>query len=298
MNKDIQRLIQLFLDGKTTLEEEARLAEYFRNNDVPEEWQPYKEMFQWFDNGMPEDILQENDTVSKTEEDKQQSTDDTPAMPPEESDSKTTKIKTLRRAAIALAGIAAAVLLVWAISTRDGNDFQQDKNPIALNDDNSKAESQGDEVNHTAKENVENGYKENQTANENIENGNKENQTTNEVETAKEGEENKDINAATNEVKPKTIDSNTSKKPRRKRFRKNLYSIPAPKELIAEQKNKEQRKMTKEEIEQKIAIILEQDKEEQQYISSVIDSMVLQTDRDFRTALEELEDEEEEYTEY
>lgn len=52
-NKDIQRLIDLFMAGQTSIEEEQRLSEYFRTNAVPEEWQAYKEMFGYFDEGMP-----------------------------------------------------------------------------------------------------------------------------------------------------------------------------------------------------------------------------------------------------
>ncbi len=50
---DIQSLIDRYLDGQTSLEEEDRLADYFRSHDVPEAWQAYKEMFAYFDAGMP-----------------------------------------------------------------------------------------------------------------------------------------------------------------------------------------------------------------------------------------------------
>jgi len=53
-NNDIQRMIELFMAGQTSIEEEQLLAEYFRGNTVPEEWQAYKEMFSYFDEGMPE----------------------------------------------------------------------------------------------------------------------------------------------------------------------------------------------------------------------------------------------------
>ncbi len=52
-NADIQRLIDRFMSGKTSLDEEARLAAYFRTHDVPEEWADYKAMFAYFDAGMP-----------------------------------------------------------------------------------------------------------------------------------------------------------------------------------------------------------------------------------------------------
>lgn len=43
----------MFLDGVTTVEQEQRLAEYFRSaSDVPPEWEPFCRMFGWFDSGM------------------------------------------------------------------------------------------------------------------------------------------------------------------------------------------------------------------------------------------------------
>ncbi len=53
MEKDIQTLIKRFMAGQTSIEEEDLLAEYFRTHDVGEDLQPYKEMFAWFDQGMP-----------------------------------------------------------------------------------------------------------------------------------------------------------------------------------------------------------------------------------------------------
>lgn len=56
---DIQLLLDRYLDGLTSLEEEDRLADYFRSHDVPEAWQAYKEMFAYFDAGMPTDKAEE-----------------------------------------------------------------------------------------------------------------------------------------------------------------------------------------------------------------------------------------------
>lgn len=53
MDKNIEQLIKRFLDGQTTVEEESRIAEYFRTHDVEDEWKAYKDMFAWFDDGMP-----------------------------------------------------------------------------------------------------------------------------------------------------------------------------------------------------------------------------------------------------
>lgn len=54
MNRqEIQQLLDMFLDGMTTVEQEQRLAEYFRSaRDVPPEWEPFRKMFGWFDSGM------------------------------------------------------------------------------------------------------------------------------------------------------------------------------------------------------------------------------------------------------
>lgn len=53
MDKNIEQLIKRFIDGQTTIEEESRIAEYFRTHDVEDEWKAYKDMFAWFDDRMP-----------------------------------------------------------------------------------------------------------------------------------------------------------------------------------------------------------------------------------------------------
>lgn len=53
MNKEIEQLIKRFMDGHTTVDEENRIAEYLRTHEVEDEWKPYKDMFGWFDDGMP-----------------------------------------------------------------------------------------------------------------------------------------------------------------------------------------------------------------------------------------------------
>lgn len=50
----IARLLNQFMEGATTIEEERLLAEYFRKTEhVPEEWSDYRRMFDWFSEGMP-----------------------------------------------------------------------------------------------------------------------------------------------------------------------------------------------------------------------------------------------------
>ena len=53
----IKALLDKFMDGQTTVEEEALLAEYFRSSDVPAEWEDYRLMFDYFDRGMEGDLV-------------------------------------------------------------------------------------------------------------------------------------------------------------------------------------------------------------------------------------------------
>ena len=51
-------LLDRYMDGLTTLEEEAALRRYFRDHDdIPDEWQDYKVMFSYMDSGMEEGDL-------------------------------------------------------------------------------------------------------------------------------------------------------------------------------------------------------------------------------------------------
>lgn len=50
----IAELLEKFMNGESSLEEEKTLGEYFRGcADVPSEWRDYKSMFEYFDAGMP-----------------------------------------------------------------------------------------------------------------------------------------------------------------------------------------------------------------------------------------------------
>ena len=64
MDNDIKKLVERFMDGLTTIEEEKKLAEYFRTHEVSDQWQEYKEMFAWFDKGMPTSDRQAQDSTS------------------------------------------------------------------------------------------------------------------------------------------------------------------------------------------------------------------------------------------
>lgn len=56
--EEIAILVDKFLDGKTTNQEEQMLYDWFSANDVSEEWQPLKEMFAWYADGMPEEQIE------------------------------------------------------------------------------------------------------------------------------------------------------------------------------------------------------------------------------------------------
>ena len=53
----IQDLLDKFMNGLTTLEEEAALGDYFRTHEVPEEWDDYRQMFGYFDRGMEGELI-------------------------------------------------------------------------------------------------------------------------------------------------------------------------------------------------------------------------------------------------
>ena len=42
----IEKLLQKYMDGTSTLDEEAILAQYFQGKNIPEEWLCYQQMFQ------------------------------------------------------------------------------------------------------------------------------------------------------------------------------------------------------------------------------------------------------------
>lgn len=51
--EDIRRLLDLYMEGKTSLEEEALLTEYFRSPDADKDFADFKTMFNQFDEGEP-----------------------------------------------------------------------------------------------------------------------------------------------------------------------------------------------------------------------------------------------------
>lgn len=55
--QQIQDLLDKFMNGLTTLEEESVLGDYFRTHEVPQEWEDYRVMFDYFDRGMEGDLV-------------------------------------------------------------------------------------------------------------------------------------------------------------------------------------------------------------------------------------------------
>lgn len=51
--EEIRRWLDLYMEGKTSLEEEALLAEYFRSPDADKDFADFKTMFNRFDEGEP-----------------------------------------------------------------------------------------------------------------------------------------------------------------------------------------------------------------------------------------------------
>lgn len=61
----IQQLIDKYMNGQTTVDEEQLIARYFRTaTDVPDSLKPYRDMFAYFDEGMPLGTLPEFDGSS------------------------------------------------------------------------------------------------------------------------------------------------------------------------------------------------------------------------------------------
>ncbi len=52
--KEIQQLIERFLEGETSNAEEQVLYDYFENKEIAPDLMPYRKMFRWYAAGMPE----------------------------------------------------------------------------------------------------------------------------------------------------------------------------------------------------------------------------------------------------
>ena len=50
----IGKLLDKYMDGTSTLDEEAILCEYFRGKDIPQEWEDYRQLFQEIEEMRPQ----------------------------------------------------------------------------------------------------------------------------------------------------------------------------------------------------------------------------------------------------
>lgn len=55
--QQIGDLLDKFMNGLTTVEEEAALSDYFSTHEVPQEWEDYRLMFDYFDRGMEGELI-------------------------------------------------------------------------------------------------------------------------------------------------------------------------------------------------------------------------------------------------
>ena len=61
----IEALLDKFMAGKTTIEEESLLSKYFSTtHDVPAEWEDYKALFGYIDRGLEGDLLPESSSTT------------------------------------------------------------------------------------------------------------------------------------------------------------------------------------------------------------------------------------------
>ena len=66
---DIKILIDKFMQGTSSLEEEQIIADFFHNNEyIPEELEPYRKMFEYFEFGMTDGELLDNDKIISEKE--------------------------------------------------------------------------------------------------------------------------------------------------------------------------------------------------------------------------------------
>lgn len=96
--EDIRHLLDRYMAGETSLEEEARLAAYFRSPNADKDFAAFREMFSLFDQGEPS--FSEQETNGWTQDGQHQKTVSTPQ--------KTHPLSRLRRTARLVIGLTAA----------------------------------------------------------------------------------------------------------------------------------------------------------------------------------------------
>ena len=117
--QEITRILDKFMTGETSLEEEKMLAQYFRTHAVGDEWQKYKEMFALFDNG--EVDIEPDDASNQSFDD-----DNGKIMMLPKAVNEKPKIIPIWWLT---AGIAASVLLLLALHYK-GNDVKPEAQPM------------------------------------------------------------------------------------------------------------------------------------------------------------------------
>jgi len=63
---NIEELLERFFDGKTSNKEEERLYSFFRKEDIPGHLKQYKQVFEYFESGLEDEIneeIQQNNTA-------------------------------------------------------------------------------------------------------------------------------------------------------------------------------------------------------------------------------------------
>ena len=63
--KYIQELLDRYMDGTTTLDEEDVLASYFQGHDIPQEWEAYRQLFQEIETMRPQESPLQSSPVGK-----------------------------------------------------------------------------------------------------------------------------------------------------------------------------------------------------------------------------------------
>jgi hypothetical protein len=110
MDKYIQELLDRFMAGTSSTKEEKELGEYFRTHEVKPEWEPFKEMFAYFDRGMKRDSIKSKDL-------------------------NTAEIKPMRERWIFIATAVAIILMITTLTLRNLN-IKPDKNAILCKKEN------------------------------------------------------------------------------------------------------------------------------------------------------------------
>ena len=116
----ISRILDKFMSGESSMDEERLLAHYFRSHEVDAEWKEYQEMFALFDNGLV-DINDEDEITTK-----QDNPHNSRIVTHQKAVNKKWKTNSIRWL---IAGIAASILLIIGIFLF--NNDEEPKKPVA-----------------------------------------------------------------------------------------------------------------------------------------------------------------------